>query len=316
MTKPKNPPPPTSSPLPWPPSHRGDPSTATQHSALSTQHSALRTALTPPKRRCTMKYPLSPRTGAEMSEHHYPSRLGAAPIPAGRDSPTSSDIAWRPTPRYLERSRLAAFMQRHGFATFEDLLNKSAASPEWFWNAVVEDLDLQFYTPYTQVMDTSKGWEWTTWFTGSQYNYVHDALDKHATGADRDRPAIVYEGEEGTVRTFTYAQLHAEVCRFANALKSLGVVEGDRVGLYMPFAPEVAIAMLACGKIGAVFIPIFSGYAAPAVASRLNDCDAKILITSDGFTRRGKPVEMKESADQAAASAPTVRKVIVSRRLG
>src|SRR5207249_8602181 len=94
------------------------------------------------------------------------------------------------------------------------------------------------------------------------------------------------------------------------------VVQADRVGLFMPFAPEVAIAMLACGKIGAVFIPIFSGYAAPSVASRLNDCGAKVLVTADGFTRRGKPVAMKEVADQAADLSPTIEKVIVSRRIG
>lgn len=251
-----------------------------------------------------------------MSDHQHPSSLGAENIPAGKDDPNSAEIAWRPSPAYLQRSRLRAFMERHGFQTFEELLNKSASSPEWFWDAAVEDLDLQFYTPYEKVLDISRGWEWATWFTGAQYNYVHDALDKHATSGHHDRPAIIYEGEDGMIRTLTYAQLHAEVCRFANGLRSLGVGQGDRVGLYMPFAPEVAIAMLACGKIGAIFIPIFSGYAAPAVASRLDDCGAKVLVTSDGFTRRGKPVYMKDSADQAADSSPTIEKVVVCRRLG
>jgi acetyl-CoA synthetase len=250
-----------------------------------------------------------------MSEHHYPSRIDAPDIPCGANR-ARVDAAWRPTPWYLERSRLSAFMRGLGIDTFEELLNKAAASPEWFWAAAVKDLSLEFYTPYQQVMDTSKGWEWTTWFSGSSYNYVHDALDKRAAGEDRDRPAIIFEGEEGVVRTFTYAQLHAEVCRFANGLGALGVREGDRVGLFMPFTPEVAIAMLACGKIGAIFIPIFSGYAAPSVASRLNDCGAKVLVTADGFTRRGKPVEMKEVADQAADMSPSVEKVIVHRRLG
>ncbi len=252
-----------------------------------------------------------------MSDHRYPSQLNAAPIPSGKDRPGSLDIAWRPSPFYAQRSRLATFMQELGVTGFEELLNKAAAAPEWFWGAVVQNLDIQFYTPYTQVMDTSRGWEWTTWFTGAQYNYVHDALDKRAADPNqRDRPAIIFEGEEGVVRTFTYAQLHAEVCRFANALRSLGIAKGDRVGLYMPFTPEVAIAMLACGKIGAIFIPIFSGYAAPSIASRLNDCGAKALVTSDGFTRRGKPVLMKEVADEAVKMSPTVQKVIVHSRLG
>lgn len=226
------------------------------------------------------------------------------------------DVAWRPTPRYLERSRLRAFMNRLGIDSFEELLNRAASSPEWFWHHVVEDLKLEFYTPYQQVMDTSRGWEWTTWFTGSQYNYVHDALDKRTSGEERNRPAIIFEGEEGTTRTLTYGELHAEVCRFANGLRSLGIEPGDRVGLFMPFTPEVAIAMLACGKIGAVFIPIFSGYAAPSVASRLSDCEAKVLVTSDGFSRRGKPIAMKEVADEAASMSPTVEKVIVHSRLG
>jgi acetyl-CoA synthetase len=207
-------------------------------------------------------------------------------------------------------------METFGAASFDDLLNMAAASPERFWQEAVRDIDIQFYTPYTRVMDTSRGWEWATWFSGAQYNYVHDALDKHALGADRDRAAIIFEGEEGITRTLTYGELHAEVCRFVNGLRSLGVEKGDRVGLFMPFTPEVAIAMLACGKIGAIFIPVFSGYAAPSVASRLNDCGAKVLVTSDGFTRRGKPVAMKEVADQAAAESPTVEKVIVHKRLG
>ncbi len=253
-----------------------------------------------------------------MSEK-YPSRLEATNIPCGQDDPHASDIAWRPTPFYLERSRLKAFIERQGVTDFEELLNKAAASPEWFWKAAIEDLGVEFYTPYTKVMDTSRGWQWTTWFTGAKYNYVHDALDKHAAGEGRDRTAIIFEGEEGVASkmvALTYGQLHAEVCRFANGLRSLGVKEGDRVGLYMPFTPEVAIAMLACGKIGAIFIPIFSGYAAPSVASRLNDCGAKVLVTADGFTRRGKPVAMKEVADQAADEAPSVEKVVVYRRLG
>jgi acetyl-CoA synthetase len=207
-------------------------------------------------------------------------------------------------------------MDRLQINDFGELLNRSARSPEWFWSEAVKDIGIEFYTPYSQVLDTSRGWEWATWFKGAQYNYVHDALDKHAVGDSRDRTALVYEGENGTVRSYTFAQLHAEVCRAANGLLSLGLREGDRVGLFMPFIPEVAIAMLALGKIGAVFTPIFSGYAAPSVAARLSDCQARMLITADGFTRRGKPVTMKEVADQAVAAVPSIERVIVARRLG
>ncbi len=242
--------------------------------------------------------------------------LSSNPIPCGKDGPRVSDIAWRPSPAYLERSRLQAFMLELGVAGFEELLKKAAAGPSWFWGAAVKDLGLEFYTPYEEVLDTSRGWQWARWFTGSQYNYVHDALDKRAEGEDRDKPAIIFEGEEGVIRTLTYGQLSAEVGKFANGLRSLGVEKGDRVGLFMPFTPEVAVAMLACGKIGAIFIPIFSGYAAPSAATRLSDCGAKVLVTADGFTRRGKVIALKEVADQAADAAPCVQKVVVYRRLG
>lgn len=251
-----------------------------------------------------------------MSEQSYPTFLGAGSIPSARASEISTGIAWRPSPKYLERSRLRALMDRLGIADFDELLNRAARSPEWFWAEAVRDLGIEFYTAYDKVLDTSRGWEWATWFTGAQYNYVHDALDKHAASARAGRPALVYEAEDGTVRSYTYAQLHAEVCRFANGLRELGLKEGDRVGLFMPFIPEVAVAMLAVGKIGAVFTPIFSGYAAPSVAARLNDCEARILITADGFTRRGKPVNMKEVADQAAGAAPSIEHIVVARRLG
>ena len=258
-----------------------------------------------------------------MTDSNYPSFLDAEPIPSGRNDPTDPNIAWRPSAGYLQRSRLRAFMEANEVTTFNELLNRAGVAPEWFWEAVVRDLDLQFYKPYENILDTSRGWPWATWFNGAQYNYVHDALDKRAVRSsngtvprDAGRPAIIFEGEEGVIRTLTYAQLHTQVCKFANGLRSLGVVEGDRVGLFMPFTPEVAIAMLACGKIGAVLIPIFSGYAAPSIAARLNDGGAKVLITTDGATRRGKPIAMKEVADAAADASPTVEKVIVHRRIG
>ncbi|HET9496352.1 MAG TPA: AMP-binding protein, partial [Chloroflexia bacterium] len=251
-----------------------------------------------------------------MSDQTYPSFLDAERIPSAHTNEINSGIAWRPTPAYLDRSRLRAFMERLNLTDFDELLNRAARSPEWFWDEAVRDLGIEFYTPFEQVLDTSRGWEWATWFRRAKYNYVHDALDKHAAGEHTDRIALVYEGEDGTVRSYTYAQLHAEVCRVANGLRALGLKEGDRVGLFMPFIPEVAIAMLAVGKVGAVFTPIFSGYAAPAVASRLIDCEARMLITADGFTRRGKPVAMKEVADHAADAAPTVERVVVARRLG
>ncbi|MGH2487196.1 MAG: AMP-binding protein, partial [Ktedonobacterales bacterium] len=189
------------------------------------------------------------------------------------------------------------------------------ADPAWFWDAVSADLGLVWQRPYTQVMDTSRGIPWTRWFTGGQFNYVVTALDQHAERTP-DKLAIVWEGEEGETRRLTYADLLALTNRCANALAALGVRKGDRVAIYLPMIPETVAATLACGKLGAVFLPVFSGYGADAVATRLQDSGANVVITADGYTRRGKPVNMKRNADSAAAISPSVEHMLVVRRLG
>jgi acetyl-CoA synthetase len=232
-------------------------------------------------------------------------------------------IAWRPTQDYLERSRLLRFMRQHGIAEYDALLARAVADPAWFWDAVSADLDLRWHTPYSQVLDTSDGIEWTRWFVGGQFNYAANALDKHVgllgTGllhAQPERAALIWEGEEGTVRRLSYADLTALTNQTANALAALGVGKGDRVGIFMPMIPEVVAATLACGKLGAIFIPIFSGYGAEAAATRLRDAAAKVLVTADGFFRRGKLVPMYETADEACQQAPSVAHLLVVRRAG
>jgi acetyl-CoA synthetase len=230
--------------------------------------------------------------------------------------PAKLEIAWRPSDEYQQRSRLRRFMARHNVADLDALLRRSTEDIEWFWRAVCEDLELEWYEPFERVVDLSDGLPWARWFPGGRINYVHNCLDKHANGEARDKLALVWEGEDGEVRRLTYGELYAEVNRLANAMRSLGVGKADRVGIFMPMVPEVAVASLACSKIGAVYIPLFSGYAAGAVASRLQDGQARLLITADGFYRRGQVVRMKQVADEAADYSPSVEHVLVYRRLG
>ncbi len=235
--------------------------------------------------------------------------------PAAEQS-TGTEIVWRPSREYVRRSRLWRFMRRYKIATFQELLQRSTEDPEWFWDAVVRDLELQWYRPYSKVLDASRGIPWTRWFIDGRYNYVHDALDKHVKTHRRNKLAFIWEGEDGQVRKVTYWDVWAETNRLAHTLKSLGVGKGDRVGIFMPMTPEVAIATLACSKIGAIYIPIFSGYGPGAVASRLQASEARLLITADGFYRRGQVVAMKDVADRAAEDSPTVEHVLVYRRMG
>jgi acetyl-CoA synthetase len=229
-------------------------------------------------------------------------------------SPDQLEVSWRPTAEYIERSNLKRFMDRFGLKTYEELVRWSNEDISRFWDAVSRDLDLEWYTPYQQVVDLSRGIKWPRWWVGGSFNYVHNAVDKHARGALADKTALVCEAEEGGVRTLTYRQLLDETNRCANALRTLGIGKGDRVGLYLPMIPEVVIAQLALGKIGAIYTPIFSGFGAEAVAARLQDCAARLLITCDGIRRRGKPVTTKEFADEAVALCPSVEKVLVVNR--
>jgi acetyl-CoA synthetase len=227
-----------------------------------------------------------------------------------------ADVVWTPSERDEERSALGRLMRAHDLASYEELYRRSVDDLPWFWDATLRDLGVEWFRPYTQVMDTSRGLPWTEWFVGGQLNLTHNAVDKHAAGPLADRTALIYESEEGEVRRYTYRQLRHEVDRCAHALTTLGVGRGDRVGIFAPMIPETVFAALAVPKLGAIYVPIFSGYAAGAVAARLADCDAKLLITADGFRRRGKLVPMKETADAAADLAPTVERVLVARRAG
>jgi acetyl-CoA synthetase len=226
-----------------------------------------------------------------------------------------SSIAWSPSEELVERANVTRFMRKHGIGSYEELVGRSQDDIEWFWDAVVEDLGIEFPTAYERVLDTSKGIPWATWFVGGKTNLAHNCVDKWAERT-RDAVAVLWEGEDGAVRSVTYGELREMADRLANGLRSLGVRDGDAVGIFMPMSPEIVAATLACAKLGAIYLPIFSGYAADAVATRLNDAKAKVLLTADGFFRRGQSVPMKGVADAAAEASPSVEKVVTWRRLG
>jgi acetyl-CoA synthetase len=221
--------------------------------------------------------------------------------------------AWSPTERHLARSRLRRFAAAQGLDSYEALLAWSTADLEGFWRAVDRDLGLVWRTPYRAVLDRSAGLPWTTWWTGGRMNHVDTALR-----ADRDpaRCAVIAEHEDGTVERRTYGELRADVARCAAGLRALGVSRGDRVAVFLPMGLECVVAVLALGALGAIYTPIFSGYGAEAIAGRLRDCEASLLLCADGFHRRGAVVPMKETADAAADAVPSVRTVVVAERLG
>jgi acetyl-CoA synthetase len=221
--------------------------------------------------------------------------------------------AWSPSAPYLNRSRLKAFAEAHGHRDYASLLRWSQTDLDGFWRAVDHDIDIVWTKKYERVLDDSKGIPWTTWWTGGRMNYVATAL---RTRLGPDRIAVIAEGEEGTVRRVSYGQLARDVGTFAAGLRASGVNAGDRVAVFMPMTYECVVAVLAVGALGAVFIPVFSGYGADAIAGRLRDCDASVLITADAFYRRGQVVPMKRTADDAADAAPSVRLVVVAERVG
>ncbi|GAB5520201.1 MAG: AMP-binding protein [Rhodothermales bacterium] len=240
--------------------------------------------------------------------------MPSKPESASETFPFGQSIAYRPDPDTLAQSNLQRFMDRHEIASYDDLLQRATDDIAWFWDAAIDDLGIEFTRPYTQVVDLSDGPEFPRWCVNGEMNIVHNLLDKWQTTEVAQRTALIWEGEEGMVKTFTYVDLHREVGRCANALKALGLGRGDAVGLYMPMTPELIVAFLAIIKMGGVILPLFSGYGPSAVATRLRDGHARALFTSDGFFRRGKPIAMKPTADEALADCPTVEHVIVHRR--
>jgi acetyl-CoA synthetase len=226
------------------------------------------------------------------------------------------EFVWRPSADLIARSRLKHFMDRHGIGDLNELQRRSTEDIAWFWNAIIEELGVQFFKPYERVLDMSGGIAWPRWCVGGKMNIVHNCLDKWDSAPVAHREAIRWEGEDGASVVLTYEELNRTVCRLANALGTLGLKKGDVAALFMPMMPETVAALFAVVKLGGIILPLFSGYGAAAVAERLRDSGAKFLFTVDGFYRRGQTVLLKPIADEAVSSSPSVKHVLILKRLG
>ena len=227
-----------------------------------------------------------------------------------------AEVAWRPTPEYVENANVTRFMLRHGIESIDDFRRRSVEDMEWFWDAVVEDMGIEFTRPYERVLDDSAGIPWCKWFVGGRVNLTFNCVDRHAQGERAERVAIISEREDGGETTYTYAELKREVDAIAAGLRELGVQKGDPVAVFMPMVAEAVIAAYAIAKLGAIYMPIFSGFAPAAVAARLQDANAKVIVTADGGLRRGAQALMKPAADEAVGESPSVQHVVVLERLG
>jgi len=222
------------------------------------------------------------------------------------DSVMSEERLFPPPAEFAAQAKIGSL------EAYETLWNEAAADIEAFWDGYAAEL--HWFKPYTQVLDWQE--PHARWFVGGETNASYNCLDIHLDGPRRNKAALIWEGEPGEQRVLTYQMLHREVCKFANVLKKLGVNRGDVVSIYMPMVPELAIAMLACARIGAVHSVIFGGFSSEAIADRNNDARAKLQITADGGWRRGKVLPLKENVDEALAKSPTVEKCVVVRRIG
>ena len=225
----------------------------------------------------------------------------------------SSPWIWEPSNEFIRNTNVYKFMQRLGFSTLEEFLKFSKQDPETFWRELDHEVNIEWLQPYEKVLDTTKGIPWTRWFVGGKINITHNCLDRHAKGFAANALACLWEGENGNCRSVTFSELYTEVNQLANALRQLGLQKGDRVALCMPMIPEVLTILYACFKTGLVAVPIFTGFGATAISTRLDNCGARVLFTADGLSRRGQILPLKEKLDQALLTAPSVEKVIVFR---
>ncbi|WP_091327681.1 AMP-binding protein [Geodermatophilus ruber] len=225
-------------------------------------------------------------------------------------------IAWTPPPGAFAASPAGRFAARHGLADARALADRAAADPAWYWAAGAEDVGIPWMRRFDRVVDLSRGVEHPEFFVGGLLNWADFAVDRWVREGRGDARAVEWEGDDRSTRTLTYAELKKDVDAAAGALRARGVGAGDVVALLLPMVPEAIATVLAVAKIGAIAMPLFSGYGAGAVRARLVDAGATALVTCDAFPRRGRPVELKRVADEAVRDLPALRTVLVVRRLG
>lgn len=228
----------------------------------------------------------------------------------------NDEIAWRPDDAVRARAQLTRFMSGQGIESFTELYQRSIEDVEWFTDSVLRFLGIEFDPPYTQSVDVSPGIEWPRWCVNGGLNISTSCIDRFKGTAHGATPAVVWEGEEGAVRTLTYDELHEQVERCAAGLRAIGIRKGDAIGIFLPMIPETVVALLAVARVGAISVPLFSGYGPAAIESRLRDMGAKALFACDAFPRRGSLVPAKTVADEAVARCADVAHVIVVRRSG
>lgn len=226
--------------------------------------------------------------------------------PTAIESVLNETRVFPPPPEFSANAHIKSFEE------YEKLYAEAAADPEGFWAKQAEEL--HWFKKWDTVLEWNE--PFAKWFVGGKINVSYNCLDRHLTTWRRNKAALIWEGEPGEQRTLTYQQLHSEVCKFAGVLKKMDVKKGDRVALYMPMVPELAIAMLACARIGATHTVIFGGFSADAIADRVNDGQVKLIVTADGGYRRGAVVTLKSTIDNALPNCKTVSKVIVFKRTG
>ncbi|MBJ7337521.1 AMP-binding protein [Mycolicibacterium sp.] len=226
-----------------------------------------------------------------------------------------SDYRWDPSTDYIDNANVTRLALAHGISDIHELRARSVADVGWYWGAVLDDLDITFATPYSRVLDISRGIEYPDWFVGAELNIV-DCCVRRWRDDDPDRIAVSHETEDGRLRTLTFGQLADEIARAAAGLRRLGIQPGDAVALYLPMIPEAVIACYAIASLGAVLVPLFSGFAAAAITARLTDADVKAVVVADGTIRRRRPVPMLPQLATALAGSPTVHDVIVVDNVG